>query len=124
MIIHYRGCNLSASQLVEDQSRLLDTRVVVAIICSKMIIMPLVGFTTTMFLKKYFWNIHPDIASSFYLVVMIVFITPTANNVMVMVELSGSNVKEGVARVIAYQYMLAPFLLSITMAFAVGIAQS
>jgi len=117
------GCNLSASQLVEDQTRLLDSRVVVAIILSKMVIMPIIGFTTILFLRTYVWHIDPAIAPSFYLVTMIVFITPTANNVMVMIELSGSNVKEGVARVIAYQYMLAPFLLSITMAIAVGIAQ-
>jgi len=118
------GCNLSASQLVEDQTRLLDSRVVVAIILSKMVIMPVIGFTTVLMLRSYVWNIDPEIAPSFYLVCMIVFITPTANNVMVMIELSGSSVKEGVARVIAYQYMLAPFLLSITMAIAVGIAQS
>ena len=110
--------------MVEDQSRLLESRVVVAIIVSKMVILPCIGFATTLVLKRYVWEIEADIAASFYLVVMIVFITPTANNVMVMVELSGSDVKEGVARVIAYQYMLAPFLLSLTMAVAVGIAQS
>ena len=109
---------------MEDQSRLLESRVVVAIIASKMVIMPCIGFATTLFLKQYVWDIEEDIAASFYLVVMIVFITPTANNVMIMVELSGSDAKEGVARLIAYQYMLAPFLLSFTMAVAVGIAQS
>ena len=58
------------------------------------------------------------------MVVMIVFLTPTANNVMVMVELSGSNTKEGIAQVIALQYAVAPIILSCTMSVAVGIASS
>jgi len=63
-----------------------------------------------------------DIDASFYLVAMIVFITPTANNVMVMVELSGSGSKEGIARVIAWQYAAAPVLLSLSMTAVVGVA--
>ena len=58
------------------------------------------------------------------MVLMIVFITPTANNVMVMVELSGSNTKEGIAQVIALQYACAPIMLSLTMSLVVGIASS
>jgi hypothetical protein len=54
---------------------------------------------------------------------MIVFITPTANkNVMVMVELSGSNAKEGIARVIALQYAVAPVILSLAMTVTIGVA--
>ena len=53
---------------------------------------------------------------------MVVFLTPTANNVMVMVELSGSGSKEGIAQVIAWQYMAAPIILSLTMTVAVGFA--
>jgi hypothetical protein len=53
---------------------------------------------------------------------MIVFLCPTANNVMIMVELSGSGSKEGIARVIAWQYMAAPIILSLTVTAAVGIA--
>ena len=66
---------------------------------------------------------------------MIVFITPTANNVMVMVELSsgggssssskqqqGSTAKEGIAQVIAWQYAVSPLVLSITMCLVVGVA--
>jgi len=65
-----------------------------------------------------------EIDGAFYLVLMIVFITPTANNVMVMVELSGSNTKEGIAQVIALQYACAPIMLSLTMSLVVGIASS
>jgi hypothetical protein len=53
---------------------------------------------------------------------MIVFLTPTANNVMVMVELSGSDAKEGIASVIAMQYACAPIILSLTMTVAIGVA--
>lgn len=52
---------------------------------------------------------------------LIVFITPTANNVMVMVELSGG-AREGIARVIAWEYGVAPIILSLTMTTAVGVA--
>ena len=53
---------------------------------------------------------------------MIVFLTPTANNVMIIVELSGSGAKEGIARVIALQYAVAPVILSLTMTIAIGVA--
>lgn len=56
-------------------------------------------------------NIVAEIDATCYLVMMIVFITPTANNVMVMVELSGSGSKEGMARLIGYQYATAPVIL-------------
>ena len=53
---------------------------------------------------------------------MIVFITPTANNVMVMMELSGSGAKQGIAQVIAWEYAVSPLILSLTMTIAVGVA--
>jgi hypothetical protein len=53
---------------------------------------------------------------------MIVFITPTANNVMVMVELSGSASKEGMARVIGLQYMFALVMLSLSVTGVVHVA--
>ena len=52
-----------------------------------------------------------EIDATCYLVMMIVFITPTANNVMIMVELSGSSSKEGMARLIGWQYVVSPVLL-------------
>ena len=51
-----------------------------------------------------------------------VFITPTANNVMVMVELSGSGTKEGIARVIGWQYAVAPLLLSLSVTATIAMA--
>lgn len=41
---------------------------------------------------------------------------------MVMVELSGSNAKEGIASVIALQYAAAPVILSLTMSAAMSVA--
>jgi len=46
-----------------------------------------------------------------WIVAMIVSCTPTANNIMVMVELSGQN-KPGMTACIFTQYMAAPFLLT------------
>jgi len=56
-------------------------------------------------------------------VALIVFLTPTANNVMVMVELNGHDgAKEGIASVIAWQYAAAPLFLTLNLTLAVGIA--
>ena len=139
------GCNLSASlqqtnfswswkkkkndydaavQDVESGNRtdLMSTSTMVGIVIGKMVVLPFVGIFTAWILRKYVWDIPSDIAGSFYLVLMIVFLCPTANNVMVMVELSGSGVKEGIAQVIALQYAVAPLVLSITMTVAIGVA--
>jgi hypothetical protein len=51
-----------------------------------------------------------EIEAAFYPVGIIVSLTPTVNNVMVMVELSGTTgITEGVATAIALQYAVAPF---------------
>lgn len=126
------GCNLSASQTSREKIKdiggtadtLLPTTTMIGIVIGKMIVLPIIGITTSLILKKYFWHIPNAIDGSFYLVLMIVFLTPTANNVMVMVELSGSNAKEGIARVIALQYAFAPIILSVTMTIAIGIASN
>jgi predicted permease len=95
------------------------------VVIGKMLILPIVGFLSTYLLKiSQILDIPDDIDGSFYLVLMIVFLTPTANNVMVMVELSGSGTKEGIAQAIAWQYMSAPFILSLTMSIAVGMADN
>ena len=60
-----------------------------------------------------------EIDATCYLVMMIVFITPTANNVMVMVELSGSSSKEGMARLIGWQYAVSPVVLRLVLCVAV-----
>jgi len=129
------GCNLSASYTQQQhakynnlddaqESKLLDSSTMMGIVIGKLLLLPLVGFLSTYLLRisEIFSNVPDDIDGAFYLVLMIVFLTPTANNVMVMVELSGSGTKEGIAQSIAWQYMSAPFMLSLTMSMAVGMA--
>jgi predicted permease len=120
------GCNLSSSYGVgfSEKNEYMSNRTMFAIVVGKMLVMPLIGVLSALVFDKFLWDIPESINSSFYLVAIIVFITPTANNVMVMVELSGSGAKEGIAKVIAWQYAVAPLLLSLTMTVAVGVASS
>lgn len=106
----------------EGKSGLMSFSTMLGIVIGKMIVLPTIGILTGWILKKYVWDIPSDIDGSFYLVLMIVFLCPTANNVMVMVELSGSGAKEGIAQVIAMQYAVAPVILSLTMTVAIGVA--
>jgi len=115
------GCNLSSSQMNNDSPKLLSTRAMSGIVVGKMIVMPIIGIISGLVLQHYILDIPEDIAPSFYLVIMIVFITPTANNVMVMVELSDSGSKEGIAQVIGLQYLCAPVLLSLSVTAVVGV---
>lgn len=124
------GCNLSNSynqytgQAKEKVSKdgLFAKRTLVAILLGKMVFMPLIGILSAILLRLFVLDIPDEMDGSFYLVLMIVFLTPTANNVMVMVELSGANTKEGIASVIALQYAAAPIILSLTMSVAIGVA--
>mmetsp|Transcript_2366 Transcript_2366/g.4843 ORF Transcript_2366/g.4843 Transcript_2366/m.4843 type:complete len:776 (+) Transcript_2366:229-2556(+) len=139
------GCNLSNSynkfiatrgggaKKKNDDSRQMDGTstndsgifgmvTMVGIVIGKMIVMPIVGFLSVWILQTFVLDIPDSIDAPFYLVLLIVFLTPTANNVMVMVELSGSNTKEGIANVIALQYAVAPIILSCTVAIAIGYA--
>jgi len=55
---------------------------------------------------------------------MVVFVTPTANNVIVMDELSGSGSQEDMVELIAWQYAASPVLLSLSVACAVMVSSS
>jgi predicted permease len=114
------GCNLDASQFRGKSEMSFHT--MLWTVLGKMVILPFLGIFTCWLLKTYCWEIPDDIDGSVYLVLMIVFLCPTANNVMVMVELSGSSAKEGMARLIALQYACAPVILSLTMTVAIGVA--
>jgi predicted permease len=119
------GANLSGAYRKETMTSpwVLERKTVIGIVLGKLLVLPLLGILLVWFLKTFCWNIPDDIDASFYLVLMIVFLCPTANNVMVMVELSGSSrLKEGMAQVIALQYVVAPVILSVTMTVAVGVA--
>ena len=127
----------------DKKSKNMSRSTMLAIVVGKMIIMPIIGFASVIVFDKLFWHVSSSesllllllfllslfspftcasaMNAPFCLVAMIVFITPTANNVMVMVELSGGN-KESIARVIAWQYAAAPLLLSLSVSFMVGTA--
>lgn len=116
------GINLSQSHLASSpKTSLMSSKTMAAIVIAKMLVMPTIGVVSALICGNYLWDIPEDIDAAFYLVLMIVFITPTANNVMVMVELSGG-AKEGIARVIAWEYAAAPIMLSLTMTTVVGVA--
>eukprot|EP00934_Nitzschia_sp_Nitz4_P000429 Nitzschia sp. Nitz4//scaffold258_size27474//19321//21045//NITZ4_008187-RA/size27474-processed-gene-0.21-mRNA-1//1//CDS//3329544491//429//frame0 len=128
------GCNLSASYnnnakdgkkgKDEPDKTLFPTRTMMYVVIGKLIAMPIAGFISAWGMYNLVWKdtIPKDIAGAFYLVIMVVFLCPTANNVMVMVELAGSGSKAGMARIIAWQYAVAPVLLSLTVTVAVGLA--
>lgn len=98
-------------------------RTIAAVVLSKMVIMPLIGTATVWVLKTYVWDIPSDIQFQFYLVLLMNFITPTANVVMVIAELgSGPDSKNVMASLIGWQYVVAPFLLSLTVMLVVATA--
>ena len=72
--------------------------------------MPCIGVGTTLLLRRLI-NVSEDVDASFYLVVLIVTATPTANNIAVMAEF-GNQDKEALAACIFTQYLIAPVLLT------------
>lgn len=101
------------------------------VVIGKMVVMPMVGVVSTFILREVYTGVNTDYVGGFYLVLLIVFLCPTANNVMVMVELASggsggaaaaTSPKEGMARIIAYQYAVAPIVLSGTVTGAVLMA--
>ncbi|KAG7372835.1 auxin efflux carrier [Nitzschia inconspicua] len=118
------GCNLSASYMLNDkdhQDKFFTKQASMAVVIGKMIVLPVIGYVSV-YLLQFVYPISNEIAGSFYLVMLVVFLCPTANNVMVMVELSGNGSKEGMARIISYQYMVAPVILSLTVTVSVLMA--
>ena len=101
---------------------MLPNQTMLAIVMGKMIVMPIIGIISVWMLERYGIDIPDEIDATCYLVMMIVFITPTANNVMVMVELSGSSSKEGMARLIGWQYAASPVILSLVLSVVVSLA--
>lgn len=104
-----------------QKAQLLPVDTTISIVVGKMIVMPIIGISSVCVLNYYLLNIPEGVDGPLYLVMMIVFITPTANNVMVMLELTNSVSKEGLARLIAWQYLLAPLLLTINLAVIVSL---
>ena len=120
------GINLSstfqrkASTNASDEIE-FSNKTMIAVVIGKMLLMPIIGILSTWFLEHNYTPFPDEIDATCYLVMMIVFITPTANNVMIMVELSGSNSKEGMARLIGWQYVVSPFVLSLVLTVVVSL---
>jgi predicted permease len=115
------SCNTSEPLIPSTAgSELFSTYDNIAIIVGKMIIQPMIGCSTAVLLRGIL-SIPDDVDASFYLVVMIVFCCPTANTMVVMCELGGVN-KEAVSRSIFFQYLTAPFFLSLSVGACVKIA--
>lgn len=97
---------------------------VMGIIVGKLILVPAFGIAFTWLLKSYAFSSLPrNILEPMCLVMMVVCITPTANCVGVMTELTGSTkAKEQMTNVIVLQNALAPIIVSLTMTVAVGVA--
>lgn len=85
------GWNLSASfrsfmQVRKEGSGKVcafSCQTVFGVVFGKMVVMPIIGIGTRWVLKNYVLDVPFEIAGAFCLVLMIVFLTPTANNVMV-----------------------------------------
>ena len=72
------------------------------VVFGKMVVMPAIGLATALGLRAMHYRIGSQVDASFYLVVMIVTCTPTANTCMVMAELAGQN-KEAMGSAIFMQ---------------------
>lgn len=115
--LYYSAKGVGTSVLEDEK---LQMRTMLAIIFGKLVIMPAIGIGTAMLMRQ-FLSIPEDIDASFYLVIMLVTATPTANNVMVMAELGGQS-KEAMAMSIFSQYLCAPIVLTASVGVIVTIA--
>lgn len=117
------GVNLSIASRRRGSDEAASHKTIASVVIGKMLIMPLIGILTVFVLKSYFWHIPEQIQFQFYLVLLMNFITPTANVVMVIAELSsGEAAKNVMASLIGAQYVVAPFLLSLTVMLCVWTA--
>mgnify|MGYP000647163091 CR=1 FL=1 len=107
--------NIASQRRGTCSTKNADGKTIAAVVLGKMLVMPLVGIVTVWFLKTFVWNIPEEIQFQFYLVLLMNFVTPTANVVMVIAELgSGPDSKNVMASLIGWQYVVAPVLLSLT----------
>ncbi len=77
------GTNVSSSlwnKNAQVSNDMFSPATISAIVIGKMLVMPIVGVLSACVLQYYILDIPDSIEGSFYLVLMIVFITPTANN--------------------------------------------
>ena len=96
-------------------------RINLMVVFCKMVLMPCVGICETLLLRQ-FVPMDAGVDASFYLVVMIVTATPTANSIAVMAEFGGQD-KDALASCIFTQYLFAPVLLAASITIFVNMVQ-
>jgi len=90
----------------------------VGTICGKLIVMPMIGFSSFLVLRHVF---AIQIPQSMAVVLLLVWTPPTASNAVVMSDLAGG-MREAVAQILLYEYMVVPILLSVSISFVILIS--
>lgn len=97
--------------------RELPLRVNVLIVVTKMVVVPTVVFLAVAFLRTWLLTSAPrKVSNAVWFVVLVCSCTPTANNINVMAQLGKQNTK-ALAATIFLQYLCAPVLLTLSLAF-------
>lgn len=104
-----------------NESNTVSIFTILCVVVGKLVIMPIIGFTCLQLIRSLFGThfLEPPVV----LVLLVVFVTPTANTVMLMVDLVDGAMKEEMARIIAFEYIVAPFILPLSVAMAAHQAQ-
>ena len=113
------GCSLSQGMRMRPPAVPWSTNIGIAF--AKLVLMPAFGILTALVLHGAGVTLGNGADDSFYLVVMIVTCTPTANSLLVMAELAGQN-RAALAACIFTQYAIAPLLLTCSVSIFVAIA--
>jgi predicted permease len=116
------GVNLSLTSW-SNWRDMEDKNLLVAAVIGKLIVMPLIGLVSVLLLSTFYPSV---VDASMVMVLALVFCTPTANNVMVMTDLSPAleaSAKQAMARILACQYLFVPVLLSLWVMLALRLAQ-
>lgn len=104
------GSTLSKAVRQRDALRqAITARLALCIALAKLVVMPSFGLMTAVAINAL--GLVPGASRVFYLVVMVVTCTPTANSIVLMAELAGCN-REAVSAAILLQYLLAPLTLT------------
>jgi predicted permease len=114
------GVNL-ASSLTSQVEKSVQHSTCFAVLFGKLIVMPAIGISTVLMLRPVL-TIPFELRIPLLLVLMVQFISPTANNLMIMADVYGSQLKEGIAKMISWQYVCAPVILTFSFMFAVQVA--
>jgi len=101
-------------------------RTLAAIVVAKLLVMPLCAVLFCLAVNSagvLTPPAHKEYETAFWLVALVVSATPTANNVLVIVEVAGGD-SEAMSAMIAGQYLCAPVLLTLTVTLFLGIVRA